>query len=448
MNAGTLKLLPDAPSAGHSQKEWDSMKAANANFCATSSKVRIAPTQFLKSSAGITLLLSISVFSCFGDVPGNDTNAVGNTSTNMTQEPEPYDPLWESKMMSAEKLEQAQYQEKKIAIQIAIDSLNNDLASKDAAAKSANEETERLRSEFLSAKSTLKDPWRELYGEKRFVMSDSKFLKFSGQILEVSENGIRVLGQFGNTENSEYFIVNCPYKFQSGESFDPTKNYVALEDGTFSFVSEDGYAKSIPKLNYGKPCARPDDADTVEQTALQSHVASAAERARAEEANATLDRKRIQESNEQFVAVGKEAAEKMRLATEQALQYDLAYAESGNLAALRRMKERYENGDGVEEDTNRVAQYEQKYQARFQNESERVAEKKRLAEQDELRQKFLINLALADKNANAVSALYVSKCYRDGIGTDKDSSKADQYYHKAINLGLPRKPNEPLDVHP
>jgi hypothetical protein len=438
----------DLPSAGHSQKEWDLMKAANANSCAISSKVQIGLNQVIKNSAGITLLLSLSVFSCFGDIPGADTNAMGNTDTNMTQGPEPYDPLRESKIMSAEKQEQDQYREKQFAIQIAIDLLNKDLASKDANAQSANEETERLRSEFISAKSTLKDPWRELYGEKRFVMSDSRFLKFSGQILEVSENGIRVLGQFGNSENSEYFIVGCPYKFQPGESFDPAKNYVALEDGTFSFVSEDGYAKSLPKLNYGRPCARPDNAGTVEQTALETHIASAAERAGAEEANATLDRQRIQESHEQLLAVGKEAAEKMRLTTEQALQYDLSYAESGNLAALRRMKERYGNGDGVEEDTNKAAEYEHKYQARFRSEAERFAEKKRLADQEALRQKFLINLALADKNDNAESALYVSKCYRNGIGTDKDSSKAEQYYMKAINLGLPMKPNAPFDVHP
>jgi TPR repeat protein len=53
----------------------------------------------------------------------------------------------------------------------------------------------------------------------------------------------------------------------------------------------------------------------------------------------------------------------------------------------------------------------------------------------------LRNVDLADNNDNVLSALYVEKCYRYGIGVKKDLDMADKYHKKAISLGIPRKPN-------
>ena len=64
-----------------------------------------------------------------------------------------------------------------------------------------------------------------------------------------------------------------------------------------------------------------------------------------------------------------------------------------------------------------------------------------LKEQERLKQKFLKNVELADKNSNPQSALYVEKCYREGIGVEKDLSKADEYHAKAVSFGIPSKPN-------
>jgi hypothetical protein len=396
----------------------------------------------------LTMLLSLLSLSGFSYSSDDGTNELNDTNSVISQETEPYD-LWnEHKILSAEQLEQATYQAKQTEIQSRIDSLQNEIASRSADAKSAHETVEQTRLQYLYNKSILKDPWREIYGEKKFAMSASRsFVKFSGQILEVAESGIRVFGQFGDSAQTEYFVVNFPYHFKAGESVDPTKIYMALEDGTFSYVSEDGYAKSLPKLNYGEPCARPDNADAVEQSAEQSQVNAAEQNAKDEDEIVTATQQRLQDANDEIAAVRKEAAEKMRLATEQALEYDLAYADKDNIDALRRMEERYRDGDGVEADTNKAAEYNKKYEMMFQTEADRITERARIAEQEALRQKFLKNLVLADKYNNVQSFLYLEKCYRYGIGTEKDSDKADACHAKAVGLGIPQGPNTEYDMH-
>ena len=370
------------------------------------------------------------------------TDEMDNTNSEISPEAKPYDLANEQKILSAEQQEQDAYQSKQGEIKSRIDSLQTEAASKLADAKSAHEAVESLRSNFLYTKSILKDPWREIYGEKKFVMAvGSSFIKFNGQILEATADGIRVFGQFGESTNSEYFVVNFPYDFKAGESVDPTKTYVALEDGTFSYVSEDGYAKSLSKLNYGKPCARPNNADAVEQSALQSQVSAAEQNAKAEDEIATAAQKRLQDSSDEIIAVRKEAAEKMRSAIYQALKYDMTYADKGNLEALSRMEARYRDGDGVDIDTNEAAQYARKYEANFQTEATQITEKDRLIEQEAAKQKFLRNLFLADKYASVECILYVENCYRNGVGTEKDLSKADEYHAKAVSLGALDQPN-------
>lgn len=397
----------------------------------------------------LSILVSLSGIAGLAYSSGAGTNELNDTNSGISQQTEPYD-LWkEHKILTAEQDEQAVYQAKATEIQSRIDLLRSEVASDSINASSTHETVESSRSHFSYNKSILKDTWREIYGEKKFVMSaGSTFVKFSGQILEVAGNGIRVFGQFGNTANNEYFVVNFPYDFKAGESVDPTKTYVALEDGTFSYVSEDGYAKSLPKLNYGKPCARPSNADAVEQSALQSQVGAAEQEAKAADDKSMDAQKRLQAAIDEIAAVRKEAAEKMRLAIEQALQYDQGYADTGNIDALRRMEDRYNAGDGVGMDANKAADYERKYQANFQTEAEKIAEKDRRIEQDALRQKFLRNIELADKRADVQSVLYVERCYRLGLGTGIDLGKADEYHAKAVTIGIPEKYNSSPLVNP
>jgi hypothetical protein len=381
-----------------------------------------------------------------------DTNELSNTNFKISQETEPYDLAKERKILLTEQQEQETYQAKLAEIQSRIDLLGREVATGSASAKSAHESVESLRSHFLSANSILRDPWREIYGEKKFMMSsDPDLVVFKGQILEVAENGIRVFGQFGDAAdmNTEYFVVNFPYDFKVGESVDPTKVYMALKDGIFSYISEDGYAKSLPKLNYGKPCARPSNADVIEQSTLQFQISAAEQNAKVEDEIVMAAQRRLQAARDELTAVQNEAAEKMKSAIEQALKYDQMYADRGNIDALRRMKDRYCTGDGVQIDTNKAAEYERKFEIFFHKGAEQIAERNRIVEQEALRQKFSRNLAMMDKHADAECALYIEKCYRYGLGTQKDLSKADEYHAKAVSLGIPEQPNRsPLVTAP
>lgn len=390
----------------------------------------------------LIIWLSLLSLPGLGYCSDENTNTVSNTNSILSSEKEPYDVWKEHKIITAEQVEQDAYIAKEVEIQSRIDSLQNDVATQLVDAKSSHEAVESSRSLFLYTKSKVRDPWREIYSETKFVLSaGSSFVQFSGQIQEVADNGIRVFGQIGDSAKAEYFVVNFPYHFKAGESVDPTRIYVALEDGTFSYISEDGYAKSLPKLNYGKPCARPSNSDDIEQSALQSQLSTPEQNAKDKDESATATEKLLQEANDEIGAVQKEAAEKMRLAKDKALKYDLAYANKGNIDALRRMEARYRDGDAVEADTNKAAEYHKKYEDSFQTEADRIAEKNRLIEQEALRQKFLRNLDLADKRDNVESALYVEKCYRYGLGTEKDLSKAEEYHSKAVSSGLPQHPN-------
>ena len=386
----------------------------------------------------LVLLLSLS---SFGYAADGDTNVASGANSEISQEAEPYD-LWKGhKLLSAEQQEQEVYQAKQAEIQSRIDSLSNEAAIKSTDAKMAHAAVENLRSQFLGAEKILKDPWREIYGEKKFAMSaGSSFVKFNGQILEVVSSGIRVFGQIDDSTKTEYFVVNFPYDFKAGESVDPTKIYMAFEDGTFSYVSEDGYAKTLPKLNYGKPCVRPDNAATIEQAAQQSQLSSAERTAKDVDEIATTAQKHLQAAIDEIAAVRKEAEEKMRLVIDQSLNYDRLYANKGNGDALRRMGERYRDGEGVETDTNKAAEYFKKSAEMFQTEANRTQANLYLKDQEALKQTFLKKLEWADKFDKPDCILYVEKCYRYGIGTKADSIKADEYHAKAVTLGVANPP--------
>lgn len=390
------------------------------------------------------LIIALSFLNISGVAGSSDNspNMASNTNSIMDGETECYDPWKGHKILVSAREQQYLYQTKLAEIQTKIDSLNSEVMTKLAEAKSARETIDRLKSQYFTTKNNVKDPWREVYGDKKYVLPiGAAFIKFSGQIQEAAANGIRVFGQIGESNQIEYFVINFPYDFKAGESVDPTKIYVGLQDGTYSYVSEDGYAKTLPKLNYGKPCARPENADAIEQLAEESQVNGAKEMAKVKDDTASATQTSLQAAMDEISAVRKEAAEKTRLAVEESFQYDLTYANKGNLDALRRMSERYRIGDGVEIDTNKAAEYNQKYEEMFQTEAERIAEKQRLAEQADLRQKFLQNVFLADQKDNVQSALYVENCYRNGIGTEKDLIKAEKYHALAVRLGIPRLPN-------
>lgn len=254
-----------------------------------------------------------------------------------------------------------------------LNALNIEATDKALAATNAEIEVENLKKSFLAAKLQIPtDPWREIYGTQKYAMSaDSRFVRFTGQIQESTPNGIRVFGHFGNSSEKpkvEYFVVNFPYHFGAGESVDPTKIYAALEDGNFSYVTEDGYAKFLPKLNYGKPCPRPQNADEVE---AKSKQLTQAEESKIKEATITA----ITNKNDALTA--KQALNDFLKKTEddkkaqieaqnapraRALKSNQDEAAKGDPIGLQRMGERYRDGDGVPKDLDKARDYFEKAQ--------------------------------------------------------------------------------------
>jgi len=331
----------------------------------------------------------------------------------------------------------------------AIDALRIDVINKEQSASDAKQQVEKQKQYFLALRSIIpRDPWREIYGEKKYVAAqDSSFVKFGGQIEEVTQNGIRVFGKFGDSEEAEFFVINFPYRFNVGESVDPTKIYVAQQDGQFSFITEDGYAKKIPKLNYGTPCAPPANADAVEQAARQF---SPQEQSQINTLRVEADRLdelaiAAQASLKKLIADSdlayKTDLEKLKAEKLKALQKNQDQADRGEIAGLRRMGERYRDGDGVEKDFKKAAEYYQKAELALQAEANRIATERKEEEQKALNQKFLKNLALADNSGNVESMIYVGECYRDGLGIEKNLVKAKEYFDRAISAGVPQQPN-------
>lgn len=219
-----------------------------------------------------------------------------------------------------------------------IDSLNGEIASKMQDATNTQLAVEFLRKQFSDSKMLIpRDPWREIYGEKKYVMSaGSGFVKFSGQIQEIAPNGIRIWGGYGNTKNGEFFLINFPYHFGIGESIDPTKIYAALEDGKFSYVTEDGFAKTLPKLNYGRPCVSPKNADSVENAAQQltpleeSQLNFAESSAKEKTESAVAAQRRLQNFLDEIEAAHKAAIQKIKAAQALALKTDQEQADKGD----------------------------------------------------------------------------------------------------------------------
>ena len=338
-----------------------------------------------------------------------------------------YQTEWQYKVALAE---QQQNQDR-------IDSLKSDVERKQIEVDSAKKYIETLRQSLLDKKKLIpRDPWREIYGEKKYMSADSGFVKFSGQIQEIAQNGIRVFGQWGNSPNIEYFVLNFPYHFGVGESIDPTKIYAAFEDGTFHYITEDGYAKTLPKLNYGNPCTKPENGLSIETAAQQlnaednEQIKNATKNAASKQADLDAAQKALRD----FLGA-------IEAAQDLALKNDQEQAGKDDPAALRRMGERYRDGEGVEKNLVKSAEYFKRADEVTAAEVNRIDEEYKLKEQAAKQQKFNKNLDLAnkgyiDRNKGCInSIIYVGRCYRDGNGVEKDLSKAREYFQKACDLG-------------
>lgn len=375
---------------------------------------------------------------------GWNVQSATTNSENSTNEYLAYNRWHETEIISAAQAKQVEFKSKLDEIQANIEPLRKEISKQADSAKSLRESIEKMREEYLDKKKIIpKDPWREIYGEKIYLMSSDShfsFIRFGGQVLETAPNGIRVLGwvEDNYSDKTEYFVLNFPYSLKDGESIYPNEINKALADGEFSYVTEDGFAKKLKKLNYGSPCARPKNAKDIEEVALQltpeekKHLKEKEMESKEDDDAAMLARKRMQEVLAAIEKVQMASNESMREATNLSVKYTLAYADKGVPDALLRMGERYQIGDGVEIDVNKSITYFNKAKESSKIEAQQIEIQRQLDVLTGLKEKFLSNLKLADKDD--VCAFYVSKCYREGIGTERNPEKAQEYQSKALDL--------------
>jgi hypothetical protein len=333
-----------------------------------------------------------------------------------------------------------------------ISRLKDSLLNRQQDAESAKKQIEALKSTLLAAKKQIpKDPWREIHGHKQYVPSfGSGFERFSGKITEASSDGVHVLGKIGNSGDEEFIVTDYPYPAKVGESVDPAAICVAFREGIYKYVTEDGYAKSIPKLNYGKVSGRPPNADELERAAQQLTPVEESEVQILENRANSIGQevKQLETSLASYLedSEARQTKLKKELASAQAavLNRERLSAESGNWVAMRRMGERYRDGDGVDVDLSTSEQYFQMADKALDSEANRIQKENEEKQWATLKLKFARNVELADMHENVEAMLYVEKCYRFGIGTDVNLDKAEEYHHKAVSAGIPKAPNRLL----
>jgi hypothetical protein len=356
------------------------------------------------------------------------------------------------------------------------------------AREQAQQESEIVSRQNEIIKIFSKDPWRKINGSTNYV-GDDGWQQFQGKVLSIEPIGILFQGSFGkvlsittetdkdadlvtthgevsnesemelqkrNTRTTStqsthvtkiqheklygddfFLVVNFPYPIKEGLGYE---RLMAYDTGYITYTNGDKRALTVRKLDYGLPCIKIWSAEEI----AAAYKAAEAKRAAIEaerkaqrdllEAQAEAERARLEaERAEKLAAIEAEKVKKFEH------QKDLA--DKGDMFALRRIGEFYRDGYGVKKDPAKANEYFAKADEAFEVEAERVAKESALNEQAAQKQKFLINLELADKHDNALSALFVEKCYREGIGVEKDLTKADEYHAKAVSFGLPQRPN-------
>ncbi|HEV2695574.1 MAG TPA: tetratricopeptide repeat protein [Verrucomicrobiae bacterium] len=232
---------------------------------------------------------------------------------------------------------------------------------------------------------------------------------------EKRESETTVQKRLKNYGDDLYIVVNFPYPLDIKHEFE---KLVAKRSGYLSYTNSHGRKVTLPKLDYGTPCDKIWSKEELETIRAQ-----------------------IEAPQKEALKAEMEAEEKRIKADQDKMKKDVDLAGKGDVFALRRLGDRYHNGVGVEKDLAMANKYYDRATELSEAEAEKDAKNADIKQQEALKQKFLINLELADKQDNVTSALYVEKCYRNGIGTEIDTVKADAYHAKAVSLGIPELPN-------
>ncbi|MGA3265467.1 MAG: hypothetical protein ABSE16_01440 [Verrucomicrobiota bacterium] len=165
------------------------------------------------------------------------------------------------------------------------------------------------------------DPWRIINGTTNSI--DANWCQFSGTVLQVHHNGIRVQGIYycpasGAQYEGEFFVLHFPYAVAENDSLNGATIYCALGSGVYEYTTVNNSSRTLKQLDYGQVWTPP--SPTPEQIEAQKQ----ARRALAE----------------------KQKAEGQA----RALKFNQDSANKGDAYGELRMGERYRDGDGVARD--------------------------------------------------------------------------------------------------
>jgi len=222
----------------------------------------------------------------------------------------------------------------------------------------------------------------------------------------------------------DYFIiVNFPFPTQIGEGFE---SMMACDEGYLTYTNSSHQVLTVRKLNYGTPCIKQWSPEEIAAAKRQVEV------------EREILRKAEEDRRNNEIA-------KQKTALEKAVKNDLALVEIGDPIAMRRMGDRYRDGNGVERD---LAKYEE-----FYKKADRVEEilirkqqqEQKLREQAE-KQQMIDSYTEQSNKGNINAMIRLGKCYRDGDGVEKDLKKAKELFQKAAGTYMVGFENSRLDA--
>ena len=114
---------------------------------------------------------------------------------------------------------------------------------------------------------------------------------------------------------------------------------------------------------------------------------------------------------------------------ERALKSNLISAEKSEAYGMQRMAERYRNGEGVEKDLAKANNLFKKAEEATLEDNKHLLEANQIRDQASAKLRFQRLLQFADKG-DYRSLANLARCYRDGIGTEKDLNKALEHFEK------------------
>lgn len=158
-------------------------------------------------------------------------------------------------------------------------------AQADESARESAVEKDQFEKNFIP-----ENPWREVNGETNYIKINGQ--EFCGKVVDVTKDGVRIDGEWGDFDNTGYFpnsydykdffVANYPFDVVTDHIIESNEHQMARYVGTYTYSTVNGGSRTIQKLDYGTPCEPP--AELVKQKIEAKLAADVIVKKRADEA--------------------------------------------------------------------------------------------------------------------------------------------------------------------